>query len=235
MCSRKNMSLLCAALLMVGLSFGEASAIQFDFTGYVTSTGVYNNKGVTGYFEYDPLAAGTGSAPKIYTNIAEFSLTLLDPVGSLGFTFTDPAADVVVYNNAGTTGDRFRVSTATPNPSTNVVYVEFQNKNFVTNPPPTPPTVTVLDNLLSSTALPDDQTYFFNFLASRDQNNPPYSELLGYYKLGTDNTKYFGFRITEVAEHVTEPTAPVPEPATMFLLGSGLIGIGAFARKRFKK
>ena len=32
-----------------------------------------------------------------------------------------------------------------------------------------------------------------------------------------------------------EDTTPIPEPATLFLLGTGLIGIGAFGRKKFKK
>lgn len=56
-----------------------------------------------------------------------------------------------------------------------------------------------------------------------DAGSPEWPEFDGHY---ADNI-YFGF-----SEPMT--AAPVPEPATMLLLGSGMAGL-AFARKRFRK
>lgn len=42
-------------------------------------------------------------------------------------------------------------------------------------------------------------------------------------------------KINEIIEHQPVQATPTPEPGTLFLLGSGLIGIGAASRKRSRK
>lgn len=66
-------------------------------------------------------------------------------------------------------------------------------------------------------------------------NQPLFSTFSGFsIDIGSDPF-IIGWTVNCANDVVYETVNPVPEPATMFLMGSGLLGVGIILRKRFPK
>jgi hypothetical protein len=71
-------------------------------------------------------------------------------------------------------------------------------------------------------------TNMLKFEGYYDDGTNPLGGSIGYT---SDNL----FSVSEIQAYGSSSTDPVPEPATMFLLGSGLIGLAGYGRKKFFK
>ena len=61
-----------------------------------------------------------------------------------------------------------------------------------------------------------------------------YDSLTVLKDIGLFSTGQGSFAFTSVVDQGYS-TAPVPEPGTMMLLGSGLVGLAGWGRKKFRK
>jgi hypothetical protein len=81
----------------------------------------------------------------------------------------------------------------------------------------------------------DGTAYFSGWQTLTSANQPLYSTFNGFsIDIGSDPF-IIGWTVNCANDVVYETVNPVPEPATIFLLGSGLLGVGITLRKRFPK
>ncbi len=231
---------IAAGALVLGSGTAHAALVTGSFTGKVTSvqgadpdiiTNININDLVTGNYSFNPFAPDT-NIPRADTgnfkNSSGLMGTLSLTIGSRTWTSGDLIA--LIFDNRGGQ-DKFQLSFAGPGVHTfpgdapsvgsDAVFVLLQN----TSPPP--------ELVTNANALPTR-----GLGTNPDQLNYPAGAPIARGKIATGTQPSGwnpGYRIAFNIDNPSFNMTPVPEPGTLLLIGSGLVGIGVGARRRNRK